>query len=45
STLVLGGAHLAAAFRRRRRARSALSGAAGALFVGFGVKLATASVG
>jgi leucine efflux protein len=44
STLIFSGARLAAAFRRRRRLRTALTGGAGAVFLGFGVKLATASV-
>ncbi len=44
SALIFGGARLAAAFRRWRRTRTALTGGAGAAFVGFGVKLATASV-
>ncbi|MDR3414777.1 MAG: leucine efflux protein LeuE [Nevskia sp.] len=44
SVLILCGARLAAAFRRWRRTRTALTGGAGAAFVGFGVKLATASV-
>ncbi len=44
TALIFSGARLAAAFRRWRRTRTALTGGAGALFVGFGVKLATASV-
>jgi leucine efflux protein len=44
SALIFSGARLAAAFRRWRRTRTALTGGAGALFVGFGLKLATASV-
>ncbi len=44
SALIFSGARLAAAFRRWRRTRTALTGGAGALFLGFGVKLATASV-
>jgi leucine efflux protein len=44
TVLIFSGARLAAAFRRWRRTRTALTGSAGALFVGFGVKLATASV-
>lgn len=44
SALIVSGARLAAAFRRWRRTRTALTGGAGAAFVGFGVKLATASV-
>jgi leucine efflux protein len=44
TALIFSGARLAAAFRRRRRTRTALTGGAGAAFVGFGLKLATASV-
>jgi leucine efflux protein len=44
SALIFSGARLAAAFRRWRRTRTALTGGAGAAFVGFGLKLATASV-
>ena len=44
TALIFSGARLAAAFRRWRRTRTALTGGAGAAFVGFGVKLATASV-
>jgi leucine efflux protein len=44
SVLIFSGARLAAAFRRRRRTRTVLTGGAGAVFVGFGVKLATTGV-
>jgi leucine efflux protein len=44
SVLIFSGARLADSFRRWRRTRAALTGGAGAAFVGFGVKLATASV-
>lgn len=44
ATLVLAGAKLAAAFRRRRRLAIGGTGAVGALFVAFGMKLATASL-
>jgi leucine efflux protein len=44
SALIFSGFRLASAFRRWRRTRTALTGGAGAAFVGFGVKLATASV-
>ncbi len=44
STLILGGSYLAAQFRRRRRLSSALSTGVAAVFIGFGVKLATASL-
>lgn len=45
SALIVGGAHLAQTFRRRRRLTAGLASGVGALFVGFGIKLATASVG
>ncbi|GAA3114738.1 leucine efflux protein LeuE [Planomonospora alba] len=45
STLIFGGTYLAAQFRRRRRLAAALTAAAGTLFVGFGARLATASLG
>ncbi len=44
STLILAGSGLAAAFRRHRRVAAGLSGAVGALFMAFSVRLATASV-
>ncbi len=44
TTVVLAGARLADAFRRRRKLAASLSGAAGAVFVGFGAKLASASL-
>ncbi len=44
STLIFGGTYLAGQFRRRRRLASGLTAGVGALFVGFGVRLATASV-
>ncbi len=44
SLLIFSGARLADTFRRWRRTRTALTGAAGAAFVGFGAKLATAAV-
>jgi leucine efflux protein len=44
STLIFAGARLAAAFRARRRLASATSAGVGALFVGFGAKLATATL-
>jgi leucine efflux protein len=44
STLILVGVRVAAAFRARRRTASALSTGVGALFLGFGAKLATASL-
>ncbi|MEY4748826.1 MAG: hypothetical protein RIQ60_1040 [Pseudomonadota bacterium] len=44
STLIFMGARLAAAFRARRRLSSAASAGVGALFVGFGAKLASATL-
>ena len=44
STLIVMGARLAAAFRARRRLSSAASAGVGALFVGFGAKLASATL-
>jgi leucine efflux protein len=44
SVLIVGGVRLADAFRRRRRLSAGLKGSAGALFIGFGAKLATATV-
>ena len=44
SVLIVGGAHLAQAFRSRRRLSAGLASGVGVLFVGFGVKLATASL-
>ena len=41
--LVFGGARLAAAFRRRKRLSATATAAAGALFLGFAVKLSLAS--
>jgi leucine efflux protein len=44
SVLIFSGARLAVYFRRRHRTRAALTGVAGTAFVGFGVKLASASL-
>jgi len=44
TALIFLGTRLAAAFRRRRRLSNALSAGVGALFMGFGVKLATATL-
>ena len=44
SALIFSGARLAGAFRRRQRLSAGLTGGAGALFLGFGAKLATASL-
>ncbi|WP_236246514.1 leucine efflux protein LeuE [Streptomyces sp. CC210A] len=43
SALIFGGTKLAAAFRRRRRLSAGATSAAGALFLGFAVKLSVAS--
>ena len=45
SALIFGGAHLAAQFRRRRRLSAAATGGVGGLFIGFGAKLANATLG
>lgn len=45
SALIFGGTYLAQAFRSRRRLAAGLSSGVGALFVGFGIKLASASIG
>ncbi|MDM7949703.1 leucine efflux protein LeuE [Hydrogenophaga sp.] len=44
SALIVGGAHLAQVFRARRRLSAGLASGVGVLFVGFGAKLATASL-
>jgi leucine efflux protein len=44
STLIFAGARLAAAFRARRRLSGAANAGVGVLFVGFGAKLATATL-
>ncbi|TWI50850.1 leucine efflux protein [Pseudomonas duriflava] len=44
SFLILAGVHLAAWFRQRRRLAAGANSGVGALFVGFGVKLATATL-
>jgi leucine efflux protein len=43
--LIVAGARLAAAFVARRRTASAATTGIGALFLGFGAKLATACLG
>ncbi|MEU0191478.1 leucine efflux protein LeuE [Streptomyces afghaniensis] len=43
SALIFGGTRLAAAFRRRRRLSAGVTSAAGALFLGFAVKLSLTS--
>lgn len=45
SLLIFAGAHLALQFRRRRRLSAATTGSVGGLFIGFGAKLATATLG
>ncbi|MFD5032843.1 leucine efflux protein LeuE [Streptomyces sp. NPDC058405] len=44
SALIFGGTKLAAAFRRRKRLSAGVTSAAGALFLGFAVKLSVSSV-
>ena len=44
SALIFGGTALAGIFRRRRRLASGLTAGVGALFLGFGIRLATASL-
>ncbi|WP_433791713.1 leucine efflux protein LeuE [Actinoplanes sp. CA-252034] len=45
SALIFGGRYLAGQFQQRRRLAAGATTAVGALFVGFGIKLATATVG
>jgi leucine efflux protein len=44
TALIFGGKFLAGQFRRRRKLAAAVTTGVGALFVGFGIKLATASI-
>jgi leucine efflux protein len=44
STLIIAGTRLSQAFRRRRRLSAVLKGSVGTLFLGFGAKLALASL-
>lgn len=44
SALILAGTRVAATFRRRRRLPAAMTGGVGILFIGFGAKLATATI-
>ena len=44
TVIILVGARLAAAFRQRRRLSAGMSGGVGAMFIGFGAKLATATL-
>lgn len=45
SLLIFGGAHLALQFRRHRRLSASATGGRGGLFIGFGIKLACATLG
>lgn len=45
SVLIFGGAHLAQQFRQRQRLAAIATGGVGSLFIGFGVKLANATLG
>ncbi len=45
TTIIFVGARLADAFRRRRRLSAGMSSGVGAMFIGFGAKLATATLG
>jgi leucine efflux protein len=45
SVLIFTGHRLASAFRRRKRLAASMTGGVGSLFLGFAVKLATASLG
>jgi leucine efflux protein len=45
SALIFGGRYLAGQFHRRRRVGAAVTASVGALFLAFGLKLATASIG
>jgi leucine efflux protein len=45
SVLIFSGTYLANQFRKRRRLSAGLTAGVGAIFVGFGVRLATASLG
>ena len=44
SVLILGGAHLAQQFRSRRRLSAGATGGIGAMFIGFGAKLANSTL-
>jgi leucine efflux protein len=44
STLIFGGTYLAAQFRARQRLAKGLTAGVGAIFIGFGIRLATASL-
>ena len=45
STLIFAGARLAAQFRRHRRLAAGATAGVGGVFIGFGAKLATATLG
>ncbi len=45
TTIIFVGARLADAFRRRRRLSAGMASGVGAMFIGFGAKLATATIG
>jgi leucine efflux protein len=45
SVLIFSGSRLAAQFRRRRKLSAAATGGVGGVFIGFGAKLATATLG
>jgi len=45
SALIFGGRYLAEQFRARRRLSAALTAGVGTVFIGFGIRLATASLG
>ena len=45
TTIIFVGARLAETFRRRRRLSAGMSSGVGAMFIGFGAKLATATLG
>ena len=44
SLLILGGAHLAQQFRKRRRVSAGATGGVGAMFIGFGARLANSTL-
>lgn len=44
TVLILGGAHLAQAFSQKKRLSSLMTGLVGLIFIGFGLRLATASL-
>ena len=44
TVLIVGGAHLSKTFSRQKRLSSLLTGLVGLIFIGFGLRLATASL-